>query len=218
MARLTLDEHLAIASSTPPPRPILARLAAPGLHVIAEIKRSSPSAGAIAGRDEDIVARARAYEAGGAAAISVLCEPHWFGGSVDDLRAVRAAVSIPVLAKEFVVEPIQLPHLRAAGADIVLLLAVLHPAKRLSKLVDRALEIGLEPLVEAHDQRELERALATNARLIGINNRDLRTLEVDTDRAIRLRTLVPEDRLGGGAFRAPPAASHTRVSEGSPIT
>ena len=102
--------------------------------------------------DEDIVARARAYEAGGATAISVLCEPHWFGGSVDDLRAVRAAVSIPVLAKEFVVEAIQLPHLRAAGADLVLLLAVLHDAERLADLVERALEIGLEPLVEAHDE------------------------------------------------------------------
>jgi len=108
-----------------------------------------------------------------------------------------------------VVEPIQLPHLRAAGADIVLLLAVLHPAKRLAKLVDRALEIGLEPLVEAHDQRELERALATNARLIGINNRDLRTLEVDTDRAIRLRTLVPEDRLVVAESGMPGAGSLT---------
>jgi tryptophan synthase beta subunit len=195
MGRLSLDDHLAVAAATPPPRPVLDRLAAPGLHLIAEIKRSSPSAGEIAAPGEDIVARARAYEAGGATAISVLCEPHWFGGSVDDLRAVRAAVSIPVLAKEFVVEPIQLPHLRAAGADLVLLLAVLHPARRLARLVDRALEIGLEPLVEAHDERELERSLATNARLIGINNRDLRTLEVDTDRAIRLRSLVPDDRL-----------------------
>ena len=195
MARLDLDEHLAIAAATPPPRAIVDRLAAPGLHVIAEIKRRSPSAGPIADADDDIVARARAYEAGGAAAISVLCEPHWFGGSVDDLRAVRAAVSIPVLAKEFVVEPIQLPHLRAAGADLVLLLAVLHPARRLASLVSRALEIGLEPLVEAHDERELERALGTNARLIGLNNRDLRTLDVDTERAVRLRGLVPDDRL-----------------------
>jgi tryptophan synthase beta subunit len=195
MGRLSLDDHLAIAEGTPPPRPILGRLAAPGLHLIAEIKRSSPSAGQIAAPDEDIVARARAYEAGGATAISVLCEPHWFGGSVADLRAVRAAVSIPVLAKEFVVEEIQLPHLRAAGADLVLLLAVLHPAERLADLVERAIEIGLEPLVEAHDEEELERALATNARLIGINNRDLRTLAVDTERAIRLRALVPDDRL-----------------------
>jgi phosphoribosylanthranilate isomerase len=195
MASLSLDEHLAIAAATPPIRPLIDRLAAPGLHVIAEIKRSSPSAGAIAREDDDVVARARAYEAGGAVAISVLCEPHWFGGSIDDLRAVRAAVGIPVLAKEFVVEPIQLPHLRAAGADAVLLLAVLHPAKRLARLVDRALDIGLEPLVEAHDDRELERALATNARLIGLNNRDLRTLDVDTERAVRLRELVPDDRL-----------------------
>ena len=107
------------------------------------------------------MSRARAYEAGGAAAISVLCEPHWFGGSVEDLRTIRAAVAVPVLAKEFVVEEIQLPHLRAAGADAVLLLAALHPAKRLARFVDRALEIGLEPLVEAHDERELERALAS---------------------------------------------------------
>jgi tryptophan synthase beta chain len=195
MARLTLDDHLAIAAATPVARPILHTLAAPGLHVIAEIKRRSPSAGEIAAEDEGIVARARAYQTGGAAAISVLCEPHWFGGSIDDLRAVRAAVSIPVLAKEFVVEAIQLPHLRAAGADLVLLLAVLHPAKRLAALVDRALEIGLEPLVEAHDERELDRALATNARLIGLNNRDLRTLDVDVERAVRLRERVPEDRL-----------------------
>ncbi|HEX2755202.1 MAG TPA: tryptophan synthase subunit beta [Candidatus Limnocylindrales bacterium] len=195
MARLTLDEHLAIAEATPAPRPILDRLAAPGLHLIAEIKRSSPSAGEIAAPDEDIVARARAYEAGGASAISVLCEPHWFGGSVEDLRRVRAAVSIPVLAKEFVVEEIQLPHLRAAGADLVLLLAVLHPPRRLADLVERALEIGLEPLVEAHDEEELKAALATKTRIIGINNRDLRTLAVDTGQAIRLRSLVPDDRL-----------------------
>jgi tryptophan synthase beta subunit len=195
MARLSLEDHLAAAEATPPPRDLVGRLSAPGLHLIAEIKRASPSAGEIAAPDEDIVARARAYEAGGAAAISVLCEPHWFGGSVDDLRAVRAAVAVPVLAKEFVVEEIQLPHLRAAGADAVLLLAVLHPAKRLVRLVDRALEIGLEPLVEAHDERELRRALATNARLIGLNNRDLRTLDVDTERAVRLHGLVPDDRL-----------------------
>jgi tryptophan synthase beta chain/phosphoribosylanthranilate isomerase len=183
------------AASGPAPRPIAERLAAPGLHLIAELKRSSPSAGRIAGDDEDLVARARAYEAGGAAAISVLCEPHWFGGSVDDLRRVREAVSIPVLAKEFVVDDRQLPMLRAAGADMVLLLAVLQPADVLAGLVRRAFELGLEPLVEAHDERELEAALATDARLIGINNRDLRTLDVDTERADLLRAHVPDDRI-----------------------
>jgi tryptophan synthase beta chain len=188
-----VDDTLA---SAPPVRALAGRLVAPGLHLIGEIKRSSPSAGRIAAADEDIVARARAYQAGGAVAISVLCEPHWFGGSVNDLRAVRAAVSIPLLAKEFVVDPRQLAGLRAAGADAVLLLAALHPGKRaLRSLVDLALSLGLEPLVEAHDERELRLALDTDARLIGINNRDLRTLSVDPDRAGRLRPLVPDDRL-----------------------
>jgi len=196
--RVDIDEEISRqADLTPagPPRPIAERLAAPGLHLIAELKRSSPSAGRIVAADDDLPARARAYEAGGAAAISVLCEPHWFGGSVDDLRRVREAVSIPVLAKEFVVDPRQLEGLRAAGADLVLLLAVLHDPAQLTALVDRAIALGMEPLVEAHHERELEAALATGARLIGINNRDLATLEVDTERAERLRPLVPDDRL-----------------------
>ncbi|HZL15895.1 MAG TPA: indole-3-glycerol phosphate synthase TrpC, partial [Verrucomicrobiae bacterium] len=163
------------ARFAPAPRRIAERLAAPGLHLIAEVKRSSPSAGPIAPA-VDVVSRARAYAAGGAAAISVLCEPHWFGGSVADLRAVRAAVSVPVLAKEFVVDSRQLPLLRAAGADVVLLLAALHPARRLADLVRRAVDLGMEPLVEVHAERELDSALASGARLVGINSRDLRTL------------------------------------------
>ena len=192
MDRAELRRRVATA---PPPRPIAELLAEPGLHVIAEIKRSSPSAGAIAGEGEDILGRARAYQRGGAAAVSVLCEPHWFGGSVRDLAAVRAAVSVPVLAKEFVVDARQLDLLRAAGADLVLLLAVLHRGATLGRFVRRALDLGLEPLVEAHDERELDAALATEARVIGINNRDLRSLKVDPERAVRLRGLVPEDRL-----------------------
>ena len=176
------------------PRPIVERLAAPGLHLIAEVKRRSPSAGAIAA-DADPVALARAYESGGASAISVLCEPHWFGGSVADLRAVRDAVSVPILAKEFVVDERQLPVLRSAGADVVLLLASLLPARQLARFADLARELGLEPLVEVHDKRELHAALSTQARLIGLNNRNLRTLQVDPDLCLRLRTLVPDDRL-----------------------
>ncbi len=183
------------AAAAPAPRDLSLRLARPGLALIAEVKRASPSAGRIVAASDDPVRRARAYAAGGAAAISVLCEPHWFGGSVADLTAVRAAVSVPVLAKEFVVDPRQLPILRAAGADLVLLLASLHPAARLGRLVDLALDLGLEPLVEAHDERELERALGTRARLVGLNNRDLRTLAVDPEQAVRLRALVPADRL-----------------------
>ncbi|HEY7735520.1 MAG TPA: tryptophan synthase subunit beta [Candidatus Limnocylindrales bacterium] len=184
-----------LVAAAPPPRPILGRLAAPGLHLIAEIKRRSPSAGPIAGSGEDIVARARAYETGGAAAISVLCEPHWFAGSVDDLRAVRGAVALPVLAKEFVVDRRQLLQVRAAGADLVLLLAGLQPPRALRELVSLARSIGLEPLVEAHDRRQVEAALATDARIIGLNNRDLRTLDVDPERAIGLLAQVPGDRL-----------------------
>jgi tryptophan synthase beta chain len=207
----SLAGHAADFSAAPgnEPRPIAERLAAPGLHLIAEVKRRSPSAGAIAG---DIaagvdfaVSQARAYESGGAAAISVLCEPHWFGGSVDDLRAVRRAVAIPVLAKEFVVDERQLPVLRAAGADLVLLLASVLSAKKLARFAELARELGLEPLVEAHDERELEAALATEARLIGLNNRNLRTLEVEPENCLRLRELVPDDRLvvGESGVREP---------------
>ena len=201
-----LAGEAAEVSATPgaAPRPIAERLAAPGLHLIAEVKRRSPSAGAIAPDAESTaggstvdfaVALARAYEAGGASAISVLCEPHWFGGSVADLRAVRAAVTVPVLAKEFVVDERQLPILRSAGADMVLLIASILPGRRLARFVELARELGLEPLVEAHDQRELEAALATDARLIGLNNRNLRTLKVDPELCLRLRRLVPDDRL-----------------------
>jgi indole-3-glycerol phosphate synthase/phosphoribosylanthranilate isomerase/anthranilate synthase/indole-3-glycerol phosphate synthase/phosphoribosylanthranilate isomerase len=179
------------------PRPIAERLAAPGLHLIAEVKRRSPSVGAIAA-DADPVAQARAYELGGASAISVLCEPHWFGGSVADLRAVRAAVTVPVLAKEFVVDERQLPVLRAAGADLVLLLASVLPPRKLVRFAELARELNLEPLVEAHDERELEAALSTGARLIGLNNRNLRTLEVDPENCLRLRAFVPNDRLAVG--------------------
>jgi tryptophan synthase beta subunit len=195
LAGTTLGTLGRAAAAAPPPRPFAMRLAAPGLHLIAEVKRSSPSAGRIAAPGDDPIGRARAYQAGGAAAISVLCEPHWFGGSVRDLGDVRSAVSVPVLAKEFVVEARQLPMLRASGADAVLLLATLHPARRLARLVSAALDLGLEPLVEAHDERDLDAALATAARVIGINNRDLRTLDVDPERAARLRPLVPDDRL-----------------------
>ena len=195
LAGLTFSGLARAAAKAPAPRPFAEHLARPGLHLIAELKRRSPSVGTIAQPNEDAVARARAYETGGATAISVLCEPHWFGGSIADLRAVRAAVAVPVLAKEFVVDRRQLPLLRSVGADAVLLLAVLHPARRLAALVDDALELGLEPLVEVHDAAELDRALSTRARVVGINNRDLRTLEVDPERAVRLLARVPADRL-----------------------
>ena len=186
------------------PRAVAERLAASGVHLIAEVKRRSPSAGAIAA-EVDPAALARAYEAGGASAISVLCEPHWFGGSISDLRLVRAAVTLPILAKEFVVDERQLPVLRAAGADMVLLLASLLTPRKLARFVRLARKLGLEPLVEAHDERELRAALATEARLIGLNNRNLRSLVVDPENCVRLRALVPNDRLvvGESGVREP---------------
>jgi len=197
------------AGAAPAPRDATLRLARPGLHLIAEVKRSSPSAGAI-DPIADPVARARAYEAGGASVISVLCEPHWFGGSVAHLRAVRAAVAVPVLAKEFVVDARQLPVLRAAGADLVLLLAALHPARRLADLAARARDLGLEPLVEVHAEREIDPALATGARLIGVNSRNLRTLAVDPDEPIRLRGRIPDDRIAIAESGARDPATVTR--------
>ncbi|HUH07015.1 MAG TPA: tryptophan synthase subunit beta [Egibacteraceae bacterium] len=200
------------ARLAPPPRDLLQPLARPGLHVIAEVKRRSPSAGSMA-PEGSVANQARAYEQGGAAAISVLCEPHWFDGSLDDLRAVRHAVRIPILAKEFVVDARQLAVLRGAGADLVLLLAVLHNARPLRSLVREARSLGLEPLVEAHYERELERALSSDARLIGINNRDLHSLEVDPRRAERLRHLIPGDRLAvaESAIRDPSAVVRLRA-------
>jgi tryptophan synthase beta chain len=191
----TFSELRRHAASAPAPRDAVGPLLRPGLHVIAEVKRRSPSAGALATADADVVARARAYADGGASVVSVLVEPHWFGGSIADLAAVRAAVTVPVLAKEFVVDRRQLPLLRSAGADLVLLLAALYDRAALRSLVRAARDLGLEPLVEAHDRRELDRALAAEARLIGLNNRDLRTLTVDPEHAVRLRAEVPDDRL-----------------------
>jgi tryptophan synthase beta chain len=191
----TLRELERAAHAAPPPRDPTNALLRPGLHVIAEAKRRSPSSGDLAAPGADVVARARAYAAGGAAIVSVLVEPHWFGGSMADLTAVRAAVPVPVLAKDFVVDPRQLPLLRAAGADLALLIAAMHRAPALRHLVRVAREVGLEPLVEVHEARELDRALASGARLIGINNRDLRSLAVDPDHAAALRSHVPDDRL-----------------------
>ena len=195
LSTVSLRDLQRAASRAPEPRDQLGLLLRPGLHLIAEIKRRSPSAGRLADGDLDVASRARAYQAGGASVISVLVEPDWFGGSTADIAVARDATSLPILAKEFVVDARQLLVLRAAGADLVLLLAALHPPKRLATLVRAARDLGMEPLVEAHDARELAAALSTGARLVGLNNRDLRTLAVDPERAQRLRASVSDDRL-----------------------
>jgi indole-3-glycerol phosphate synthase len=165
---------------------------APGVSVIAEVKRSSPSKGALA-TISDPAALAANYRSGGAATISVLTEGRRFGGSLADLEAVRAAVDVPVLRKDFIVTSYQLWEARAAGADLALLIVAALTQNELEALLDRAVSIGLTPLVEVHDEEEVERALEAGATLIGVNARNLKTLEVDRDTFARLAPRIPDD-------------------------
>jgi len=164
------------------------------VNVIAECKRRSPSRGVLAAQ-YDPVAIARKYEAGGAAAISVLTEPTFFDGALAHLTAVREAVSVPVLRKDFVVDEYQLLEARAAGADAVLLIVAALAQSDLVRLQARAWELGLAALVEVHDE-ELARAIGSGARLIGVNNRNLRTLTVDVGASDRLAAQMPANVVG----------------------
>jgi len=163
-----------------------------GVTVIAEVKRSSPSKGALAAID-DPAALAADYESGGAAMISVLTEERRFGGTLADLDAVRAAVDIPVLRKDFIVSSYQLWEARAHGADLALLIVAALEQPALVSLIERAVTIGLTPLVEVHDAEEVSRALDAGARVIGVNARDLRTLEVDRSTFGRLAPGIPDN-------------------------
>ncbi len=159
--------------------------------MIAEVKRASPSAGTI-DADADPAALARAYEAGGAAAISVLTEPRHFAGSLVDLGLVRAATGLPVVRKDFLIDPVQLVEARAVGADSILLIVACLDDEALDTMIAAARALGMEPVVEAHSDDDLERALATDAEIVGVNARDLETLEVDVPAALgRLRSIPP---------------------------
>jgi indole-3-glycerol phosphate synthase len=160
-------------------------------RVIAEIKRRSPSRGEIR-PDFDAVACARAYASAGAAAISVLTDAHYFGGSLEVLDRVREAVPLPLLRKDFIVDAYQVDEARVHGADAVLLIAAALAERELRALAAHAEGLGLDALVEVHDERELETALAVGADLIGINNRDLRTFQVDLGVTERLAGKLPE--------------------------
>jgi indole-3-glycerol phosphate synthase len=165
------------------------------VNVIAECKRRSPSRGVLAPQ-YDPVSIARQYEAGGAAAISVLTEPTFFDGALDHLTAVRKAVDLPVLRKDFVVDEYQLLEARAAGADAVLLIVAALEQPDLVRLQSRAWELGLAALVEVHDDEELSRAIDGGARLVGVNNRNLRTLAVDVGASDRLAAKMPAGVIG----------------------
>lgn len=169
-------------------------LSGPGIAVIAEYKRRSPSAGAIR-EDVSVEEVVAAYERGGAAALSVLTEGPNFGGALEDLQRARTASSLPILRKDFTVDGYQLHEALAAGADAVLLIVAALEPLQLRQLHDQAQAMGLAVLVEAHDEREVEAALQTGARLVGINSRDLGTLEVDIGRAFELVGRVPDGVL-----------------------
>jgi indole-3-glycerol phosphate synthase len=168
-----------------------AAIAEAGIDVIAEFKRRSPSAGELRG-NPDLESIVRAYEQGGACAISVLTDEPHFGGSLDDLRAARAACALPILRKDFIVDPYQLHEALAAGADAVLLIVAALDQPTLTSLHSDALELGLDALVEVHDKHELDRALEAGARLVGINNRDLRDFSVELERTFELLDFVPD--------------------------
>ena len=176
----------------------------PGVSVIAEVKRSSPSKGSLA-EISDPAALAVEYQAGGAAAISVLTEGRRFGGSLDDLVRVRCAVSIPVLRKDFIVTSYQLFEARAAGADLALLIVAALTDFELGCLIERAESIGLTPLVEVHTAEEVRRAVDAGARVIGVNARNLQTLEVDLTTFARLAPLIPDSvvRIAESGVRGP---------------
>ena len=182
-----LKERAALA---PSPRDVMAAFAGPEVSVIAEVKRASPSKGALAAI-ADPAALAVDYEAGGARIISVLTEKRRFGGSLDDLAAVRDSVGIPVLRKDFVVSSYQLWEARAYGADLVLLIVAALEQNALVSLIERAHSIGLVPLVEVHTMAELDRAVEAGATVLGINARNLATLEVDRGVFAQLAPHVP---------------------------
>jgi len=161
------------------------------MAVISEVKRRSPSKGDLF-PDLDPAALAQQYERGGASCLSVLTDEEWFGGSVDDLQVARSAVSLPALRKDFTVHRHDVLDARIMGADCVLLIAAALDDAELADFHALALDVGLDVLVEIHDEAELERALAVGAVLIGVNQRDLVTFEVDTARAVRMAPLMPD--------------------------
>ncbi len=203
-ARTSLADLQRRVERLPAARDPLPRFRESGISIIAEVKRSSPSKGPLADIG-DPAALAREYEAGGAAAISVLTERRHFGGSAQDLVDVRRAVDTPVLCKDFIVTSYQLWEARAHGADMALLMVVSLDQNALVSLVERAQSIGLTPLVEVHDEAEIIRALDAGAQVIGVNARNLTTLEVDRATFARLAPHLPDSvvKVAESGIRGP---------------
>jgi indole-3-glycerol phosphate synthase len=194
-AELPLERLLALAPTSGARRSFSAALARPGrVNVIAEFKRRSPSKGSLR-EDLHPVRAAQGYEVAGAAALSVLTEEDFFGGCLDDLQQARSATLLPALRKDFVVDPYQVWESWIAGADAVLLIVAALSDEELRRLLAVGEEAALAVLVEVHDEAELLRALRAGARLVGVNNRDLRSLHVDLATSLRLAPLIPDDVL-----------------------
>jgi indole-3-glycerol phosphate synthase len=191
MDKTSLDELKSQAARQNPALDPMPAFRADGVSVIAEVKRSSPSKGQIAAI-KDPAALASDYAAGGAAAISVLTEQRRFGGTLEDLRAVRGTVDVPVLRKDFITTSYQLWEARAAGADMALLIVAALEQIALESLIERARSIGLTPLVEVHDEEEVDRAVGAGADLVGVNARNLKTLEIDRRTFERLSPRIPD--------------------------
>jgi indole-3-glycerol phosphate synthase len=190
--RVGMEEMRQKAGSSPNPRSLAgAARACTGLFVIAELKRASPSAGPLR-PDLDAAGLATAYREGGAGAVSVLTEPEFFQAHADDLIRVRAAVDLPVLRKDFIVDEYQVYESRALGADAVLLIVAALEAGELQRLIAVTEAAGMEALVEVHDEAEVDLAIAAGAGLIGVNNRNLATLEVDIGVSLRIAERIPD--------------------------
>jgi indole-3-glycerol phosphate synthase len=192
------------AAGAIPPRDVMAALRAPGIGVIAEVKRSSPSKGKLA-TIPDPADLAATYAGGGARVISVLTEERKFGGTLADLAAVRAAVDVPILRKDFIVSPYQVHEARAYGADLVLLIVAALEQNALDSLLDRVESLGMTALVEVHTEEEADRALEAGAKVIGVNARNLHTLEIDRTIFGRIAPGLPNDvlRVAESGVRGP---------------
>lgn len=203
-SRVSLDELKARAATRPPCRNAIPVLRGDSVAVIAEVKRSSPSKGALA-TIADPAALAADYEMGGAAVISVLTEQRRFGGSLDDLVAVRLAVDVPVLRKDFIVSSYQLWEARVHGADLALLIVAALDQNALVSLVERAHSLGLVPVVEVHTVEEVSRAVDAGATVIGVNARDLTTMKVDRGLFARIAPYIPDHvvRIAESGVRGP---------------
>jgi indole-3-glycerol phosphate synthase len=192
---MPLAELEAVIREKPSPLDFVTALKGDSLRLIAEVKRASPSRGVLRA-DLEPVKLAETYARGGAAAISVLTEAHYFQGSLVDLEAIRRKLpDMPLLRKDFILEPYQVFESRAWGADALLLILAILDDSKLKELLSLSHELGMQCLVEVHNEEELKRALAADARIIGINNRDLDSMTVDLNVTRRLRPLIPSDRL-----------------------